>query len=125
MVECCFTSTETIGLLGTGGQDGHLDLHTAPELWRWGKRDYIYIYIYIERERERERETHTHTHTHRETDSCIKMGSDDSHFNVSLIVRDKVTRRCPQTTTLLKRKENRSGIERRPYCLITSLTPYR
>ena len=24
--------------------------------------------------------------------SCIKMGSDESHFNVSLIVRDKVTR---------------------------------
>ena len=25
--------------------------------------------------------------------------SDESHFNVSLIVRDKVTRQCPQTTT--------------------------
>ena len=25
MVQCCFTSTET--------QDGHLDFHTAPELW--------------------------------------------------------------------------------------------
>ena len=32
MVECCFTSIETIGLLGTGAQDGHLDFHTAPEL---------------------------------------------------------------------------------------------
>ena len=31
-------------------------------------------------------------------DSCIKMGSDESHFNVSIIVRDKVTRQCPQTT---------------------------
>ena len=29
---CCFTSTETVGLLGTGTQNGHLDLHTAPEL---------------------------------------------------------------------------------------------
>ena len=28
----CFTSTETVGLLGTGDQDGHLDFHTAPEL---------------------------------------------------------------------------------------------
>ena len=27
------------------------------------------------------------------------MGTDESHFNVSLIVRDKVTRQCPQTTT--------------------------
>ena len=34
------------------------------------------------------------------------MGSDDSHFNVSLIVRDKVTRQCPQTTIFLKRKES-------------------
>ena len=23
LVECCFTSTETVGLLGTGAQDGH------------------------------------------------------------------------------------------------------
>ena len=30
--------------------------------------------------------------------TCIKMGSDESHFNVSLVVRDKVTRQCPQTT---------------------------
>ena len=32
--ECCFTSTETVGLLGTGAQDGHLAFHTAPELCR-------------------------------------------------------------------------------------------
>ena len=31
--------------------------------------------------------------------TCIKMGSDESHFNVSLIVRDKVTRPCLQITT--------------------------
>ena len=31
--------------------------------------------------------------------SRIKMGSDESHFNVWLIVRDQVTRQCPQTTT--------------------------
>ena len=33
-----------------------------------------------------------------QNDTCIKMGSDESHFNVSLIVRSKVTRQCPQTT---------------------------
>ena len=38
-------------------------------------------------------------HCHLQNDSCIKMGSDESHFNVSLVVRDKVTRQCPQTTT--------------------------
>ena len=32
--ECCCTSTETVGLLRTGARDGHLDFHTAPELWR-------------------------------------------------------------------------------------------
>ena len=32
--------------------------------------------------------------------TCIKMGSDESHFNVSLIVRDKVTRPCLQTATV-------------------------
>ena len=32
VVKCCFTSTETLGLLGMGVQDGHLDFHTAPVL---------------------------------------------------------------------------------------------
>ena len=27
-----------------------------------------------------------------QNDVCMKMGSDESHFNVSLIVRDKITR---------------------------------
>ena len=31
-------------------------------------------------------------HCHHQNDFCIKMGSDESHFNVSLIVRDKVAR---------------------------------
>ena len=31
-LKCCFTSTETVGLLGTGAQDVHLDFHTASEL---------------------------------------------------------------------------------------------
>ena len=53
---------------------------------------------------------------HHQNDSCIKMGSDESHFNVSLIVRDKFTRHCPQTTTFFT-KESRSGIEPRSFCL--------
>ena len=35
VVKCCFTSTETVGLLGTGAQDGHHDFHTTPELRLW------------------------------------------------------------------------------------------
>ena len=36
--------------------------------------------------------TYRYTVTTRMT--CIKMGSDENHFNVPLIVRDKVTRQC-------------------------------
>ena len=45
-------------------------------------------------------------HCHHQNVSCSKMGSDESHFNSSLIERDKVTRLCPQTTTFLKREES-------------------
>ena len=51
-------------------------------IWRWGKRDIIYLSL----------------HCHHQNDSCIKMDSYESHFNVSSIVRDRVTRQCPQTT---------------------------
>ena len=36
LAECCFTSTETVALLGTGRrgyEGGGMDFHTAPELW--------------------------------------------------------------------------------------------
>ena len=56
-------------------------------------------------------------HCHHQNDSCIKMGSSESHFNVSVEVMDKVTRQCPQTTIFLKRKEGRSGIETRSFRL--------
>ena len=45
-------------------------------------------------------------HHHHQNNSCIRMGSDENHFNVSLIVSDRVTRQCPQTTSFLKRKES-------------------
>ena len=42
-------------------------------------------------------------HCHHQNDSCIKKGDDESHSNVSFIVRDKVTRQWPQTTTFEER----------------------
>ena len=60
---------------------------------------------------------HLTLHRHHQNDFCIKMVSDESHFNISLIVRDKVTRQRPQTTTFLERKESRSGFETRSLCL--------
>ena len=74
-----------------------------------GKREIIYMSL----------------HCHHQNDSCILMGSasDENHFNVSLIVRDKVTRQCPQTTTFFEvngePKRNRTEV-----ILLTSLTTY-
>ena len=47
-------------------------------------------------------------HSHHQNDIGIKMGSDESHFNVSIIVRDKVTtNQRPQTTTFEEKGEPR------------------
>ena len=62
-------------------------------------------------------------HCHDRNDFCIKVGSNESHFNVSIIVRDKVTRQCPQTTTSEEKREpKRIRTEAPP---LTSLTTYR
>ena len=57
-------STETTRLIRDGGGKG---------AWKWGKREIIYLSLCC----------------HHQNDTCIKMGSDESHFNVSLIVRAK------------------------------------
>ena len=75
--------------------------------WRWGKREIIYLSL----------------HRHHQNDSCIGMGSDVRHFNISLIVMDKVTRQCPQTSTFEEKREPRRIRTEVP--LLTSLTPYR
>jgi len=62
-------------------------------------------------------------HCHHQDDSYIKTGGDESRFNVSLIVRDEVTRVSPQTTTFEEKGEpNRIRTE---VAGLTSLTPYR
>ena len=40
---------------------------------------------------------YTYRYTVTSTMTCIKMGSDESHFNVLFIVSDNITRQCPQT----------------------------
>ena len=52
------------------------------------------------------------------------MGSDESHFNVPLIVRDKVTRQSPQTTTFFEEKGQPKRYRTEAF-LLTSLTSYR
>ena len=54
--------------------------------WKWGKREIIYLSL----------------HCHHQNDSCIKMGSDESRFNVPLIVRDD----HKTASTYLKRKSS-------------------
>ena len=72
---------------------------------------------------EGERQTiHISLHCHHQNDSCIKIGSDESHFNVSLTVRNKVTRQCPQTTTFEEKGDPKRIRTEVP--LLTSLTPY-
>ena len=58
----CLTSTETVRLIRDGEKGG------GKGVWRWGKREVIYLSL----------------HCHHQNDSNIKMGSDESHFNVSL-----------------------------------------
>ena len=73
-------------------------------VWRWGRIIYLSL------------------HRHHQNDSCIKNDNDESHFNVSLIVRDKVTRQCPQTTTFEEKGEPKRI--RTEVSLLTSLTPH-
>ena len=54
-------STETVRLIWNRENGG-------KGLWRWGKRETVYLSL----------------HCHHQNDSCIKMGSDESHFIVSL-----------------------------------------
>ena len=51
---------ETIRLIRDGEKEG-------KGIWRWGEREIIYLSL----------------HCHHQNDSCIKMGSDESHFNIS------------------------------------------
>ena len=68
----CLTSTETVRLIKDGEKMGE----GGKGVWRWGEREIIYLSL----------------HCLHQNDFCIKAGSDDRHFNISLIVRDK---ECP------------------------------
>ena len=61
----CLTSTETIRLIKDGGGWG--DGEEGKGVWRRGEREIIYLSL----------------HCHHQNDFGIKMGNDESHFNVS------------------------------------------
>ena len=60
-------------------------------------------------------------HCHHWNYFCIKIDSDEIHFSVSLIVRDKVTKQCPQTTPFEDKVDPKQIRTEVP--LLTSLKP--
>ena len=66
-----------------------------PGGWGWGRGAALHLTL----------------HCHHHSDLCIKLDSDESQFTVSFIVRGKVTRQCPQTTTVEEKGEPKWGIE--------------
>ena len=77
-------------------------------VWRWGKREIIYISL----------------HCHHQNDSCIKMGSDESHFNVS-VGNDGQGRKTVSTNHNLSEEKGEPKRYRTEVLPLISLTPYR
>ena len=109
------------GSLGRTAQDVHLDSHTAPELLGGGgggERLYTWRYTVTQGGGggEKREIMYLSLHCHHQNDSCIKMGSDESHFNVSE-GSDGQSHKTVSTNhnPFLKRKESRSGIEPRSF----------
>ena len=93
-------STETIRLIRDGekGEKG---------VCRWGEREIIYLSL----------------HCLHQNDSCIKMGSDDSHFNVS-VGRDGQSHKTVSTNHNLFEEKGELKRYRTEVLPLTNLTPY-
>ena len=94
-------STETVRLIrdgekGGGGMEGG------------GEGDYIYLSL----------------HCHHQNDSCIKMGSDESHFNVS-VESDGQSHKTVSTNHNHFEEKWEPKRYRTEVLPLTSLTPYR
>ena len=76
-------------------------------VWRWGKREIIYLSL----------------HCH-QNDSCIKMGSDECHFNVS-VGCDGQSHKTVSTNHNLFYEKGEPKLYRTEVLPLTSLTPYR
>ena len=61
---------------------------------------------------------------HHQNDSCIKMGSDESHFNVSVGSEDKVTIKTVSTNHNLFEEKGEPKRYRTEVLPLTNLTPY-
>ena len=75
---------------------------------RWGDREIIYLSL----------------HCRHQNDSCIKMGSDESHFNVS-VGSDGQSQKTVSTNHNLFEEKGEPKRYRTEVHPLTSLTPYR
>ena len=78
-------------------------------VWRWEEKEIIYLSL----------------HCHHQNDSCIKTGSDESHLNVSVTVRDKVTIQTVFTDHNRFEEKGEPKRNRAEALLLTGLTSYR
>ena len=86
-------STETMRLIRDGEKgEGGMEV---------GEREIIYLSL----------------HCHHQNNSALRWAAMRAILMFQLEVMDKVIGQCPQTTTFLKRKESRSGIEPRSFRL--------
>ena len=97
----CLTSTETVRLIRDGekGEKG---------VWRWGRGRLLYPSL----------------HCHHQNDSYIMMGSDESHFNVS-IGSDGQSHKTVSTNHNLSEEKGEPKRYRTEVLPLTSLPPYR
>ena len=76
----------------------------------WGGGEWEIIYLSL--------------HCHHQNDSCIKMGSDENHFNVS-VGSDGQSHRTVSTNHNLSEEEGQPRWYHTEVLLLTSLTHYR
>ena len=77
-------------------------------MWRWGEREIIYLSL----------------HCHHQNDSCIKVGSDESHFNVS-VGSDGQSHKTVSTNHNLSEQRGEPKRYRTEVLPLIRLTPYR
>ena len=89
-------------------RDGEKGVGGGKGVWRLGKREIVYLSL----------------HSHHQNDSCIKMGSDESHFNVS-VGSDGQSHKTVSTDHNLFEEKGEPKRYRTEVLPLTSLTPYR
>ena len=83
-------------------------LGEGGEVWRWGRWEIIYLSL----------------HCHHQNDSCIKMGSDERHFKVS-VESDGQSHKIVSTNHNLFEEKGEPKRYRTEVLPLTNLTPDR